>query len=36
LAVYLKGQIEELLTYYGKIDMIWFDGGSDIPKRNEA
>lgn len=23
---YLKGQIEELLTRYGKIDLIWFDG----------
>jgi alpha-L-fucosidase len=24
---YLKGQIEELLTRYGPIDLIWFDGG---------
>ncbi len=23
---YLKGQIEELLTAYGKIDLLWFDG----------
>lgn len=23
---YLKGQIEELLTRYGKIDLLWFDG----------
>jgi len=36
VAVYLKGQIEELLTNYGKIDMIWFDGGPDIPKDNIA
>ena len=25
-AAYEKGQIEELLTRYGKIDLIWFDG----------
>lgn len=36
VAIYLKGQIEELLTNYGKIDMIWFDGGPDIPKDNIA
>jgi len=36
VASYLKGQITELLTNYGKIDMIWFDGGPDIPKGNEA
>jgi alpha-L-fucosidase len=24
---YVKGQVEELLTRYGKIDVIWFDGG---------
>jgi alpha-L-fucosidase len=24
---YVKGQVEELLTRYGKIDLIWFDGG---------
>jgi alpha-L-fucosidase len=36
VAVYIKGQVEELLTNYGKIDMIWFDGGPDIPKGNEA
>lgn len=26
---YLRGQITELLTNYGKIDIIWFDGGPD-------
>ncbi|MEO6916071.1 MAG: alpha-L-fucosidase [Chitinophagaceae bacterium] len=36
VAAYLKGQVEELLTNYGKIDMIWFDGGPDIPKGNIA
>ncbi|MBO9619875.1 MAG: alpha-L-fucosidase [Niabella sp.] len=36
VAAYLKGQVEELLTNYGKIDMIWFDGGPDIPKDNIA
>lgn len=24
---YIRGQVEELLTRYGKIDLIWFDGG---------
>lgn len=36
VAAYLKGQVEELLTNYGKIDMIWFDGGPDIPQGNIA
>ena len=36
VAAYLSGQIEELLTNYGKIDMIWFDGGPSIPKGNVA
>ncbi|MCD2425408.1 alpha-L-fucosidase [Niabella pedocola] len=36
VAAYIKGQVEELLTNYGKIDMIWFDGSADIPKGNEA
>jgi alpha-L-fucosidase len=26
---YIKGQVEELLTKYGKIDVLWFDGGSN-------
>jgi alpha-L-fucosidase len=25
---YTRGQIEELLTNYGKIDLLWFDGGT--------
>lgn len=27
---YVRGQIEELLTRYGKIDVIWFDGGPEV------
>src|SRR6185295_10377595 len=27
----VKGQIEELLTNYGQIDVIWFDGKPDVP-----
>ena len=27
----VRGQIEELLTRYGKIDLIWFDGKPSIP-----
>jgi len=26
---YLRGQIEELLTRYGRIDLLWFDGGPE-------
>lgn len=26
---YIRGQVEELLTHYGKIDLLWFDGGPD-------
>ena len=26
---YLRGQIEELLTRYGQIDLLWFDGGPE-------
>lgn len=36
VARYIKGQVEELLTNYGKIDMVWFDGSPDIPKGNAA
>lgn len=36
MAAYVKGQVKELLTNYGKIDMIWFDGGPNIPNGNEA
>jgi alpha-L-fucosidase len=27
----VKGQVEELLTRYGKIDLLWFDGKAPIP-----
>jgi alpha-L-fucosidase len=30
-AEYCRGQIEELLTNYGKIDLLWFDGRPAIP-----
>jgi alpha-L-fucosidase len=38
MAAYTKGQVEELLTNYGKIDMIWFDtdGVPIIPKDHPA
>jgi len=36
IAAYVKGQVKELLTNYGKIDMIWFDGGPNIPDGNKA
>nr|WP_307727950.1 alpha-L-fucosidase [Massilia terrae] len=28
----VKGQVEELLTRYGKIDMLWFDGAIPAPE----
>jgi len=27
----VRGQVEELLTNYGKIDLIWFDGKAPVP-----
>ncbi|RPD40014.1 glycoside hydrolase [Chitinophaga barathri] len=27
----VKGQVEELMTRYGKIDLLWFDGKAPIP-----
>lgn len=27
---YVRGQITELMTKYGKIDLLWFDGGSNL------
>jgi len=32
----VKGQIEELLTRYGKIDLIWFDGKPAIPNGDKV
>lgn len=32
----VKGQIEELLTNYGKIDLLWFDGKAPIPNGNNV
>lgn len=31
----VKGQVEELLTRYGKIDLLWFDGTIPPPMGNE-
>jgi alpha-L-fucosidase len=33
---YVKGQIRELLTNYGPIGIIWFDGGGSFGHDNEA
>jgi alpha-L-fucosidase len=30
-AALVKGQVEELLTRYGKIDLLWFDGRPAVP-----
>ena len=30
---YMRAQIKELLTQYGKIDILWFDGPSKTPER---
>lgn len=30
-AAMVKGQVEELLTRYGKIDLLWFDGRAPVP-----
>jgi len=32
----VRGQIEELLTSYGKIDVIWFDGKPSIPHADQV
>lgn len=34
--VMVKGQVEELLTRYGKIDLLWFDGSIPAPARASA
>jgi alpha-L-fucosidase len=31
-AAMVRGQIEELLTQYGKIDVLWFDGRPPVPE----
>src|SRR4051812_12780722 len=35
-AALVKGQVEELLTHYGKIDVLWFDGKPNIPNASEV
>ncbi|HZS07651.1 MAG TPA: alpha-L-fucosidase [Blastocatellia bacterium] len=35
-AALVKGQVEELLTRYGKIDLLWFDGKPPIPNGNNV
>jgi alpha-L-fucosidase len=35
-AAMVKGQVEELLTRYGKIDLLWFDGKPAIPNATEV
>jgi len=32
----VKGQVEELLTRYGKIDLLWFDGSIPVPAGDAA
>jgi len=32
----VRGQVEELLTNYGKIDLLWFDGKPPIPDGQNA
>lgn len=33
-AAYVRGQIEEILTRWGKIDLLWFDGKAPVPNGN--
>nr|WP_294894506.1 alpha-L-fucosidase [uncultured Pedobacter sp.] len=35
-AAMVKGQVEELLTRYGKIDLLWFDGKAPVPNANNV
>lgn len=35
-AAMVKGQVEELLTRYGKIDVLWFDGKAPVPNGNNV
>ena len=34
--VYLKGQVRELLTSYGAIGILWFDGGGSFKQEGES
>ncbi len=33
-AQFVKGQIHEILTRWGKIDLLWFDGSAKVPNGN--
>lgn len=35
-AAYVKGQVEELLTRWGKIDLLWFDGRPPVPNGDKV
>jgi alpha-L-fucosidase len=35
-AAKVRGQVEELLTRYGKIDLLWFDGLPNIPAGDKS
>ena len=35
-AALVRGQVEELMTNYGKIDLLWFDGKPPIPNGQNA
>src|SRR5256885_16982750 len=35
-AAHVKTEVEELLTNYGKIDLLWFDGKPGIPNGDKA
>ena len=35
-AAMVKGQVEEILTRYGRIDLLWFDGKPPIPNGNNV
>jgi len=35
-AAMVKGQVEEILTRYGKIDLLWFDGKPPVPNGNNV
>src|SRR5688572_2639797 len=33
-AAYMKGQVQELLTHYGDLGIVWFDGGGSFRNRD--